>query len=141
MTSADPEAMPPGPAKAGVILANLGKLNVTALKYLVVHLNTLQTSIEFEILSPNPEDELLVSLGEGKSVDRDKCRSMLPAFRERTKRFYNEEQKTYDLADQSVPDNFVVISLAKFSDEAGWLTIHQSEFAVFLGFSGDLCQF
>jgi hypothetical protein len=117
MTSADPEAMPPGPAKVGVILADLGKLNVTALKYLVVHLNTLQTSIEFEILSPNPEDELLVTLGKGKSVDRDKCRSMLPAFRERMIRFYNAEQETYDLADPSVPDNFVVISLAKFSDE------------------------
>ena len=109
--------MPAAPTRVGVILAALGKLNVTALKYLIVHLNTLQTSIEFEILSPNPEDELLVTLGEGKVVDRDKCRSMLPDFRERMNRFIAAEQKTYDLADQSFPDNFAVISLAKFSDE------------------------
>jgi hypothetical protein len=117
MTSADSEAKPSAPAKVGVILAGLGKLNVTALKYLVVHLNTLQTSIEFELLSPAPEDELLVSLAEGNVADRDKCRSALPAFRERTIRLLETEQKAYDLADQSLPDNFIVISLAKFSDE------------------------
>ena len=50
-------------------------------------------------------------------MDRDKCRSMLPDFRERMNRFIAAEQKTYDLADQSFPDNFAVISLAKFSDE------------------------
>ena len=109
--------MPAAPTRVGVILAALGKLNVTALKYLIVHLNTLQTSIEFEILSPNPEDELLATLGEGKVVDRDKCRSMLPNFRERIIQAFGAEQKAYDLADQSLPDNFVVISLAKFSDE------------------------
>jgi hypothetical protein len=109
--------VPAAPTRVGVILAVLGKLNVVALKYLVVHLNTLQTSVEFEILSPNPDDELLVTLGEGNVVDRDKCRSMLPDFRERMTRFIAEEQKAYDLADQSLPDNFAVISLAKFSDE------------------------
>jgi hypothetical protein len=117
MTNADSEAMPSSPAKVGVILADLGKLNVTALKYLVVHLNTLQTSIEFELLSPAPEGELLVSLAEGNVVDRDKCRSLLPDFRERMIRLFEVEQKAYDLSDQSLPDDFVVISLAKFSDE------------------------
>jgi hypothetical protein len=108
---------PAAPTRVGVILAALGKLNVVALKYLVVHLNTLQTSVEFEILSPNPKDELLVTLGEGKVVDRDMCRSMLPDFRNRMIQFIAGEQEAYDLADQSVPDNFAVISLAKFSDE------------------------
>jgi hypothetical protein len=94
------------PTRVGVLMAAPGKLNVTALKYLIVHLNTLQTSVEFEILSPNPKDELLVSLGEGKVVDRDKCRSMLPDFRERMIRFIAAEQKAHDLADQSIPDQW-----------------------------------
>jgi hypothetical protein len=116
MTSANSQAPSSAPARVGVILADLGKLNVTALKYLVVHLNTLQTSIEFEILSPNPADELLVTLAEGNVVDRKKCRSMLSAFRERIIRLLEVEQKKYELADQSLPVNFVVISLARFSD-------------------------
>src|ERR1700689_1331819 len=98
MTSADSELKLSAPAKVGVILAELGKLNVSALKYLVVHLNTLQTSIEFELLSPPPEDEMLASLAEGEVVDRHKCRSMLPEFRERIIRVLEVEQKAYDLA-------------------------------------------
>lgn len=113
----DPPVMAAAPTRVGVILAALGKLNVVALKYLVVHLNTLQTSVEFEILSPNPGDQLLAALGAGMVVDRDKCRSMLPDFCERMARFIAVEQKGYDLADQSLPENFAVISLAKFSDE------------------------
>ena len=105
------------PARVGVILATLGKLNGFALKYLIVHLNTLQSSIEFEILSPDPEDELLVMLGDSKVVDREKCRSMLPDFHARSMEFFCEEQEGYDLADLSLPEDLVVISLAKFSDE------------------------
>ena len=112
-----PEMMSAAPARVGVIPADLGKLNVTALKYLVVHLNTLQASIEFEILALGPGDELLMTLDEGDVVERDKCRSMLPGFSERITRLFGAEQKDYDLADQSLPENFVVISLAKFSDE------------------------
>lgn len=53
----------------------------------------------------------------GQTVDRDHCRSMLPDFRERIRRQFVEEQSAYDLADRTLPENFVVISLAKFSDE------------------------
>jgi hypothetical protein len=108
---------PAAPTRVGVILAPVAKLNVIALKYLIVHLNTLQTSVEFEILSPNPDDELLATLDGANVVNRDRCRSMLPNFRERMIRFVAEQQEAYDLADRSLPDNFVVISLAKFSDD------------------------
>ena len=47
----NPDPTKNAPARVGVILADLGKLNVTSLKYLIVHLNTLQHSIEFELLA------------------------------------------------------------------------------------------
>ena len=105
------------PMKVGVILADLGKLNVTALKYLVVHLNTLQSSIEFEFLAPSSSDPLLVMLSAGTIVDREKCRSMLSVFRDRILKQFEQEQSEYDLTDRSLPTNFAVVSLAKFSDE------------------------
>jgi len=46
--------MPGAAARVAVILTASGKLNAAALKYSIVHLNTLQSSIEFEILSPDP---------------------------------------------------------------------------------------
>jgi hypothetical protein len=64
------------PLSVGVILAALGKLNVIALKYLVVHLNTLRTSIEFEILSPNPFR--LLSLKHFSSARGIRCDKALP---------------------------------------------------------------
>ena len=105
------------PARVGVILADLGKLNLSALKYLIVHLNTLQHSIEFELLAPNSNDPFLVALSHEKVADRDKCRDMLSSFRDRIVQQFDHERKEYDLADASLPANFVVVSLAKFSDE------------------------
>jgi len=105
------------PTRVGVILADLDNLNVTALKYLVVHLNTLQSSIEFEFLAPPTTDPLLTMLTSGRLVDRENCRSMLSSFQERIVKHFEREQDEYDLADRSLPSNFAVISLAKFSDE------------------------
>jgi hypothetical protein len=105
------------PIRVGVILAELGKLNVAALKYLITHLNMLQGSIEFELLAVEDGDPLLVLLLHGELVDRDRCRSMLPDFRERVLRQLAAEQQQYDLSDHTAPDGLVVISLARFSDE------------------------
>ncbi len=104
-------------ARVGVILADLGNLNVTALKYLVVHLNTLQSSIEFEFLATVSDDPVLAMLSAGKLVDREHCRSLLSSFHERIISQFKKEQAEYDLADRSLPNNFAIISLAKFSDE------------------------
>jgi hypothetical protein len=105
------------PTRIGVVFAHLGKLNVTALKYLIVHLNTLQRSIEFELLARDPNDPLLIALSHENLADRDKCRDMLSSFRDRIVQQFDRERKKYDLADDSLPANFVVVSLAKFSDE------------------------
>src|SRR5580692_6711495 len=88
--------------RVGVILCELGKLNVTALKYLVVHLNTLQRSIEFELLAPDPSDPLLAALANGEVADREKCRGMLAAFRERILIQFEHEAVEYGLADRSL---------------------------------------
>ena len=114
-----PEASTPVPetARVGVILGDLGRLNVPALKYLIVHLNTLQKSLEFELLSMDSSDPLLALLRHGRVVDREQCRGMLPGFRDRVLEQIGQEQQQYDLADMSLPQGFVVISLARFSDE------------------------
>ena len=103
--------------RVGVILGDLGKLNVSALKYLVVHLNTLQTSFEFELHSIDTEDPLLCILRSGETADREQCRIMLPDFHKRIIHHLTREQKIYSLSDQTLPDGFVLITMARFSDE------------------------
>ena len=105
------------PKRVGIILGDLGKLNLAALKYLIVQLNTLQGSIEFELLAIEPDDRLLASLGHGRVVDREQCRTTLPEFRDRVLKQLTREQEEYDLADRALPQGFVVISLARFADE------------------------
>jgi hypothetical protein len=116
-TSGHPPNSANRPVRVGVILGDLGKLNTTALKYLIVHLNTLQGSIEFELLSPQADDPLLTALAPRRVVDREQCRKMLPDFRDRVLKHLASEQADYDLSDRSVPQGLVVISLARLSDD------------------------
>lgn len=103
--------------RVGVILGDLGKLNVSALKYLIVHLNTLQTSFEFELYSVDAEDPLLHMLRSGETADREQCRTMLPDFYDRIINHLAREQQSYDLSDRTLPHGFVLITMARFSDE------------------------
>lgn len=112
-----PSAKPKAVTRVGVIFADMGKLKLSALKYLIVHLNTLQGSIEFELLSVTPFDELLELLKPDKLVNREHCRSLLPAFYERTEATLKREQADYKTFDLSLPDGYVVISRSCFSDE------------------------
>jgi hypothetical protein len=105
------------PTRVGVIFGDLGQLNVSALKYLIAYLNTLQRSFEFELLESNSNDPLITLLKPGEVVDRESCRLMLPAFQTRIIGQIAREQQQYRLADNSTPHGFVIISMARFSDE------------------------
>lgn len=110
-------AIPEFPIRIGVILADLGALNTTVLKYLIVHLNTLQRSFEFELLATNHEDPLLTLLAIGETADREKCRKMLAEFYNRTIVYMGKEQAAYGLQDTAVPEGIIVITRARFSDQ------------------------
>jgi hypothetical protein len=49
------------PTRIGVLLGNLGELNTTALEYLIVHINTLQKSFQFEVLPTDPRGNSLIT--------------------------------------------------------------------------------
>lgn len=104
------------PTRIGVVFGSLGKLNVSALKYLIVHLNTLQRSFEFEIFTEMIADPLITLLGQTGMVDRDKCRGMLASFHGRMMEHIAKEAEEYGLVDHSLPVGFVLITMARFSD-------------------------
>lgn len=111
------QTTPKFPIRIGVLFADLGALNITVLKYLVVHLNTLQSSFEFELHTMRKDDPLLTLLSIGKIADREKCRKMLPGFYGRTVAYIIKEQAAYGLQDTSLPEGLVLITRARFSDE------------------------
>lgn len=105
------------PTRVGVILGDLGKLNEAALKFLIVHLNTLQSVFEFELLAADHDDPLLKFLNDRHKVDRKRCRAMLPDFCARLIVQIKKEQEEYDLTDKSIPEGFILITMARFLDE------------------------
>ncbi len=104
------------PVRIGILLGDLGKLNTVALKYLIVHLNTLQRSFEFEVLPTDPTDSTTALLRSGVRVDRPKVRDQLSAFKDRTRVFLSGLSDKYDLAQKTVPEKFILLTLSTFTD-------------------------
>jgi hypothetical protein len=107
--------------RIGIVLAGLGDANVDALKFLVLQMNRLQGTFEFEFL-PICKDAFLDTL-QGydssaplKPLDRKAVKADALSFAQRYLNFLTSENTLYTLA-ESPPDYFIVISLARFTDE------------------------
>lgn len=109
------------PVPIGLLLGDLGKLNTVALKYLFVHLNTIQGAFEFEVL-PTPPDVVITQLSSKMPIDRSAVRNHLSAFGKRmTQEFLPRLIEQYNLAQRTIPDSFIIITMAKFTDN--WYSV------------------
>jgi hypothetical protein len=114
--------------RLGIVLGDLGKANIPALQFLAVKLNSLQDRFQFEFLSPpgqaalSSEDsqnqilEFLQLLKKDAMVDREEVRKMTKAFAGHFITWLQNQQASEELQERNVPDRFVVITLASFSD-------------------------
>jgi hypothetical protein len=104
------------PTRIGILLGDLGEVNTIALKYLIVHLNTLQTDFEFEFFLADKHDPVLKLTSKKSEIDRNSLRSELPAFLKRTQAFLSDFTEGYKLSQATVPDKFILLTMAKFND-------------------------
>lgn len=104
------------PMRIGILLGDLGEVNTVALKYLIVHLNTLQTDFEFEFFLVDRHDSVLKLTNKKNEIDRNKLRSELPAFLQRTQAFLSRFNEGYKLSQTAVPENFILLTMARFND-------------------------
>jgi len=100
--------------RIGVLLGDLDKLNLIALKFLVLRMNMLQHTFEYEFL-PVPHDKFTLSLCNQAVIDRDEVDREAPAFLTRYKDFLREESTMYE-SKELPPNYFVFVTLACFSD-------------------------
>lgn len=106
--------------RIGLVLAGLGDANVNALRFLVLRMNALQQTFEFEFL-PSCDDPFLNLLKSFESrtpplpLDRKGVRNQAAAFAARYRAHLEIEIAGYELA-EGVPDYFIVLSLARMSD-------------------------
>ena len=97
--------------RIGILLSDLGKVNVTALKFLILQLNKQQSTFEYEFLPVPFEDQFIRILSNQALVLWDSLDAS--AFLTRYKRYLHEENEQFDLKD-SLIDHFILVTTARF---------------------------
>lgn len=103
------------PLKIGIILSSFGVRESAALKYIVLHQNTLQRSIEFQFLPIDETSELLKDLETPGLIDRESFEIKIANHKASYKTWLREEADNYEVPNDNY-DGIIVISLAKFTD-------------------------
>jgi hypothetical protein len=98
----------------GIILAD--KADSPALRFLLLYINTLQKTFEYEILPAYQEFELIQMLSAQDAVDREKVRALAVPFIEEYEAFLQSENAAYNLKDTTMPDRYVLVTMTRFSD-------------------------
>lgn len=102
--------------RLGVILGPLGKLNINALRYLVLSINSLQNSFQFEIFPSPPEDDKFMQLlSSKKRLSQREFALESPIFMARYREYIARFLAIYNLRD-TLPSHFVILSTAKFKE-------------------------
>lgn len=115
------------PFRVGVIPLPFKGHSIPALKYFILHLNTIQSLLEFEVLPSNDESDIWPLLRSDNSLDRDEMRDDALGFAGAYLDFLRRQSEHFRLNAQH-PDHLVVISPARFKDnfytmQEGQLTI------------------
>jgi hypothetical protein len=106
--------------RIGIVLASLGKANINALKFLVLQMNRLQNTFEFEFLPADPDDPFLVTLKSHdsnipqKAIERHVASDGATSFVGRYRKFLVDENR--EMA-EATPNYFVILSLARLDKE------------------------
>ena len=107
--------------RIGILLSRTKRLQIPALRYLILHLNCLQNVFEYELLPNDAETTAatapLAALNVDEEIeDRLNLRDVgVPEFVRVYLPFLREESNRYRLK-QSPPENLIFISLATFKD-------------------------
>ena len=109
--------MPDTPVRIGVMIAPLGTGDDSrALKYLILHQNTVQRSFEFQLLPvPVPDDRLIRQLAYDRTPNRNEIEDAMPAFVSRCRQSLDEVATGYKLQPEPAFP-IVVLSTATFTD-------------------------
>src|SRR5262245_3289338 len=122
------------PQRLTIVCGNLGKLPVPALEYLVLHLNTLQTDIEFQFLPVNVSDslaKLLDAKGPKNVVSEKKFERVAKDFVGKFSDFANSLASSYDVKN-SPTDGIIFVSLATYEGYF-YEIVEENYSALFLG--------
>ena len=115
ITTASPVAARPV-TRIGILFGHLDKLNLPALQYLILCLNSLQNTFQYEFYPCEFEHSVLRKLRSGGVVNRKEFKKRVPAFLESLHAYLVKEVADYETKEQP-PDYFVIYTITRFDDE------------------------
>ncbi|HEU0002299.1 MAG TPA: hypothetical protein VFQ36_15455 [Ktedonobacteraceae bacterium] len=126
------------PKRIGILLADMGKFNrnVSVLKYLVLHMNTLQGAFTFEFLPADIDEDILQedeslflknfiqkfsdrsTVAHARETEKGKeLRDIeIPTFRRCYENYLQLSIKDFKIHDKEIPEYFILITTARFSN-------------------------
>lgn len=93
----------------------MDQVNDSALRFLVLRMNTVQHSFEFEFVPFDPADPFLAKLLPGSLADQEEIRDGAAAFRTRQTELFGAYKRGFRTKESS-PYHLIVLSTARFSD-------------------------
>lgn len=104
------------PIRVGVLLVGLEHANLHALRFLVLQMNRLQNTFEYEFLPAPLTDPLLRLLRSPGLVSRKRIRDDIPGFVARYAKYLLEENAAYALR-QEPPQRFIIVTMLRLDDD------------------------
>jgi hypothetical protein len=103
------------PMKRIGLLSAMNDVNDAALRFLILQLNVVQSSLDFEFLPYDAEDPLITALSGRDLVDREAIRQECDAFHDRCSAYLTAAVSGYQTKEPP-PDYLVVLTTARFHD-------------------------
>ena len=107
--------MSDGRIRIGVILTELGGMDVRALKYLILFQNTIQSSFEFQFIPVDPSSKFVGLLNSRELMSSALVREEGDRFIVEHKRWLDSQADGYALR-RSYPEGIIFLSTCRFSD-------------------------
>jgi hypothetical protein len=105
------------PARISIVLGNMGEVNQEALKYLLLHLNTLQSAFEFEMLPLDRNEPLARLISCQSRINRSHLRDELRDFFNRTRLYLADLNDGYDISSGELPEKIILLTMSRFNDK------------------------
>jgi hypothetical protein len=102
------------PKRIGVILLGLNYKSLPALQYLMLHMNVLQKSFEYELLPFDSDDEFIQVLSSDEVDKRSLSSKKAKDFMKRLQNFLERESASFELWD-TPPEHIILVCMARIS--------------------------
>jgi hypothetical protein len=103
------------PRRIALLFVGFENANLAAFRYLILQLNRLQKSFEYEI-TPQSDDSFFARLSPKRSVDRNEVKNDIPRFSAHYLEFLESQNLAYGLKEEPAT-YYLAITLARFTDD------------------------